>query len=285
MTIKEIFQQYGPEYVSCFGDDMPLDHRKVIDAIINCRTDYYGAIIYKCEKCDQSHVVYRSCGNRHCPNCQHHKTQQWLMKQMERQVPGHHFMITFTVPEKLRRFIRGNQRVCYSAMFKTSSETLCCPYSQIPSEVWNQGWVVDCQAIGSSDHGIKYLAPYIFKVAISDSRIVKVENRKVFFKYKKPESNRWRIMNLDVMEFLRRFLQHVLPTGFMKVRYYGFLHPGSSVPLDKIRTLIERAYEFEIVYQEPKLEQVSSPTCPHCGGELKYMYSVLPFMMISTGFG
>ena len=88
-------------------------------------------------------------------------------------------------------------------------------YPQIPSDVWNQKWVVNCQAIGAGEQSIKYLAPYVFKVAISNSRIVKVEDRRVFFKYRKNKSNRWRTMALDVMEFLRRFLQHVLPTGFI----------------------------------------------------------------------
>ncbi len=123
-TIKQIFTDYGPKYIARFGDDMPENHLKVINAITNCRTDYYGATIYRCEDCGQSHVVYRSCGNRHCPNCQHHKSHWWLTKQMKLQLPGHHFMITFTVPEGLRRFIRSNQRVCYSAMFKASSLTL-----------------------------------------------------------------------------------------------------------------------------------------------------------------
>src|SRR5512136_207964 len=103
---------------------MPKAHRKVIRAIIACRTEAYGMALYQCEKCGQILTVHRSCGNRHCPTCQHHKTRQWLEKQMERQLPGHHFMITFNVPEPLRRFIRGNQRAGYSAMFKASSETL-----------------------------------------------------------------------------------------------------------------------------------------------------------------
>ena len=45
-TTKEIFTQYGPEYITRFGDDTPSNHRKVIDAIVNCRTDHYGATIY-----------------------------------------------------------------------------------------------------------------------------------------------------------------------------------------------------------------------------------------------
>ncbi len=85
-TIKDIFQAFGPEYMTRFGDAMPGDHRKVINAIINCRTSQYGATIYTCEKCGQNHIIYRSCGNRHCPNCQHHKARQWLEKQIKRPI-------------------------------------------------------------------------------------------------------------------------------------------------------------------------------------------------------
>jgi hypothetical protein len=138
---------------------------------------------------------------------------------------------------------------------------------------------VNCQAIGSSERSIKYLAPYVFKVAISDSRIVKVKDRQVFFRYKKSLSERWRTMSLDVIEFLRRFLKHVLPGGFMKIRYYGFLSTTPSVPLNEICTLIELAYGFEVVIKEPKIESAPPIVCNHCGGWLKYRCSVLPFQL------
>jgi hypothetical protein len=97
-TINEIFSTFGPEYIERFGDDMPREHRKAVDAMIACRTQEAGVAYYECEQCGQLHVVYRSCGNRHCPACQHPKTRQWLQTQMNRQLPGHHFMLTFTVP-------------------------------------------------------------------------------------------------------------------------------------------------------------------------------------------
>jgi hypothetical protein len=363
MTMNEIFQEYAHEYIERFGDLMPFEHRKVIHAIINCRTQYCGTMIYQCEECGQTHIVYRSCGNRHCPNCQHHKTHQWLTKQVDRQLPGHHFMITFTMPQQIRHFIRSHQRACYAAMFKASSETIkklaldekyiggdlpgflgvlhtwgrqlvYHPHihyvvpggalskkdgrwhpsridfylpvkamskifkakfrdeirkshldSDIPEKVWNQDWIVNSQAVGTSAHSIEYLAPYVFKVAISNTRVLKVEDRKVFFKYKKPQSNRWRTMALDVMEFMRRFLQHVLPTGFMKIRYYGFLSPGSSVPLAKISALIELSFGFVITKPKIKIEPFDPPICNHCGGRLKYVASILPFKLIQSGPG
>lgn len=362
-TIKDIFQTFGPEYVQRYGDHMPDDHRKVIDAIINCRTEYFGASIYQCEDCGQKHIVYCSCGNRHCPNCQHHKARQWLTKQMEKQLPGHHFMVTFTVPEEIRRFIRSHQRICYSAMFRASSETMkklaadkkfiggdlpgfmgvlhtwgrqlhyhphihyIVPggalssadgrwhpsridfflpvkamskvfkakfkdemkkselFAEIPSEVWQKAWVVNCQAVGGSENTVKYLSSYVFKVAISNSRIIKVEDRNVFFKYRKNRSYRWRTMSLNVMEFLRRFLQNVLPSGLMKIRYYGFMHPSSSFSLQKVSTLIELAYGFEVVKPETGIEPFEFPKCLHCGGNLKYMASIRRFNPVLSAAG
>ena len=288
-TINDIFRTFGPQYLARYGQTMPKIHLKVIEALIGCRTETCGLVLYQCEKCGQSHLVYRSCGNRHCPTCQYHKTRQWLDKQIKRQLPGHHFMITFTVPEPLRRFIRQNQRIAYSALFKASSEAIkklaldekyiggdlpgflgvlhtwgrtleYHPHihyivpggafstfdglwhpsrvdfylpvkalskifkakfrkimrdagllDQIPPEVWQVDWNVNSQAVGSSEASLHYLAPYIFKVAISNSRIIKVENNTVFFRYPKPGSRRLRTMGLDSLEFIRCFLQQFCP--------------------------------------------------------------------------
>jgi len=243
-TINEIFRAFGPQYLERYAQTMPKIHIKVIRAIIGCRTESCGLVLYQCEKCGRSHLIYRSCGNRHCPTCQYHKIRQWLDKRMKHQLPGHHFMITFTVPEQLRRFIRKNQTVAYSALFKASSEAIkklaadekyiggdlpgflgvlhtwgrtleyhphihyivpggalstsdglwhpsridfylpvralskifkakfrCAMkdaglFDQIPPKVWQIDWNVNSQAVGSSEASLKYLAPYVFKVAI-----------------------------------------------------------------------------------------------------------------------
>ncbi|MCM3901805.1 MAG: transposase [Pyrinomonadaceae bacterium] len=77
------------------------------------------------------------------------------------------------------------------------------------------------------------------------------------------------------MEFIRRFLQHVLPTGFMKIRYYGFINPNCAVSLDRIRGLIELSYGFAVDLPVPDIEPRRPNTCPNCGGLLK-LRSVLP---------
>ena len=158
-------------------------------------------------------------------------------------------------------------------------------YSQIPSQIWEQNFIINSQAVGGSERSIKYLAPYVFKVAISDYRIVNVEKRRVSFKYKKSKSNRWRIMELDVIEFMRRYLQHVLPTGFMKIRYFGFLNPNCRLSLQRVAALIQLALGLLVKAPQQRIIPPKSPTCSICGGNLLYRASILAFRVLPAGAG
>src|SRR5207244_5075799 len=96
--LQELFHTHGAAYLEHFGETMPNAHKKVIAAISACRTEAAGATLYTCDACGQPHVVPRSCGNRHCPCCQQGKGRAWLERQQARQLPGEHFLLTFTVP-------------------------------------------------------------------------------------------------------------------------------------------------------------------------------------------
>ena len=141
---------------------------------------------------------------------------------------------------------------------------------KIDAEVWKAAWNVNSQAVGSSEGSLRYLAPYVFRVAISDSRIERVADGWVTFRYRKTGSSRIRRMTLTASEFIRRYLQHVLPAGFMKIRYYGFLGSGAATPLDEIRTAIERTLEYFVPKHES--EEMPKPHCPLCGGRLIFRY-------------
>src|SRR5713101_3717599 len=334
--LQELFRTHGPAYLARFGDAMPGTHKKVIAAISACRTEAAGATVYECAACGQPHVVYRSCGNRHCPGCQHGKGRMWLERQRERHLPGEHFLLTFTVPEPLRGFLRRQQRIGYGALFSASAAAIkklaadakyiggdltgffgvlhtwgrtlqFHPHihyvvtggalnradgrwhparpgfylpvralsrivrakfrdaiakhgllGEIPGEVWSTEWNVNCQAAGDGRGALQYLAPYVFKVAISERRILQVDDHDVRFRYHQPHSRRARTMTLPIMEFMRRFLQHVLPRGFMKVRYYGFLSPSSAVPLEEIKARIALANGFALASPETTVEAAAT---------------------------
>lgn len=357
-AITEIFRIFGPEYLQKYPH-MPRQHRKVIYAIINCRSGEYGAAFYRCEGCGGQHRVDRSCGNRHCPQCQYHKTRQWLETQLEKALPVNHNMLTFTVPSLIRPFCRANQQAAYGAMFKASSGSIkillkdprfvgtelpgltgvlqtwgrMIPYhphihyivpaggistdrkkwitarnnfylpvkalskiykakfktemerlgliDQIDPGVWAIDWVVDCKAVGTPEASLKYLAPYIFRVAISDNRIVAVKNRKVTFRYRKTGSRRMRKVTLEVMDFISRFLQHVLPAGFMKVRHYGFMNANCAISIRELRNMVVACLKnLALLLRDkvvpPATDTWRGPTCSGCGGRLVYLFSIIP---------
>jgi hypothetical protein len=77
---------------------------------------------------------------------------------------------------------------------------------------------------GGPQHVLRYLAGYTHRVAFSNHRLVAFDNDQVTFRYKDyAHGNKKRLMTLSAQEFLRRFLPHVLPRGFVRIRFYGFL--------------------------------------------------------------
>ena len=86
-----------------------------------------------------------------------------------------------------------------------------------------------------------YLGAYVFRVAISNARIVGYDGNHVTFKYYKVGSRRVRTCKLAVLDFIRRYMQHVLPKGFMKIRHYGFFSGKCSISIEQIRKMIALA--------------------------------------------
>ncbi len=108
-------------------------------------------------------------------------------------------------------------------------------FASLPPSVWEQDWVVHCQPVGNGLTAFKYLAPYIFRVAISNRRLVKVEDDQVTFRYRASDTGETKFCTLPAEKFIHRFLQHVLPKSFVKVRYYGLFSPGHRQQLTALR--------------------------------------------------
>ena len=99
----------------------------------------------------------------------------------------------------------------------------------VPAAAWAKPWVVYAKpTVQGSALVLRYLARYVHRVAITDARILAVDASTVTFRYRDARAPAWRTMTLAGEEFLRRFLQHVLPRGFHKVRYYGFWRPRAA---------------------------------------------------------
>jgi hypothetical protein len=139
----------------------------------------------------------------------------------------------------------------------------------IDPQVWTLPWNVHRQANHHGSSAFTSLAPYVCKVAISNRRIVSVANRTGICTSRKVGSARLRTAHLDVMELLRRFLQPVLPDGFMTVRHCGFLHASCALSLVTIRRLIVQEPTSE---DQPPLRQPQVPRaacCPTCGTPMR----------------
>jgi hypothetical protein len=133
----------------------------------------------------------------------------------------------------------------------------------VPDHVWQIDWVVDIRNVGNGEHALKYLTRYIYRVALTDSAILRHDHDSVTFRYRDSDSGRSRKMTLPAFEFLHRFLQHVLPKGFVKVRYYGLHHP-----VHRRRLFLARAQLcFRLNQPIPVLPPPSPkppPRCRHC---------------------
>jgi hypothetical protein len=178
----------------------------------------------------------------------------------------------FVHGKPLSRLIRGKFR---AALKETGL------YDLIPEKVWKQEWVCDVKTVGNGQAVLKYLAPYVYRVAISDRNILRVKDERVMFRYKDSENDKFKTCTLDVFEFLRRFLQHVLPKGFVKVRYFGFLATKKRQNLDSIKELIGKRLFRQNDWRTFGSQSTSYPkkpdklmTCPDCGSVLVFVCEI-----------
>jgi len=110
---------------------------------------------------------------------------------------------------------------------------------EIDPTVWTRRWTVHVQQIGSGDHATRYLSRYVYRVALSNHALERFEHGRVTFRYTHARTHATRHQTLPVDVFIGRFLQHVLPGGFTKIRSYGLLSPSRRPALDRARHLLQ----------------------------------------------
>jgi hypothetical protein len=131
--------------------------------------------------------------------------------------------------------------------------------------LYQQDWVVYAKPpFGGPEHVLHYLARYTHRVAISNHRRLSVSAAEVCFRWKDyAHHGRLRTLTLTSEEFLRRFVQHVLPRGFPRIRYFGFLaNRKRARMLPLCRALLHQLVPAEA----PLLAKATLWTCPHCHG-------------------
>jgi len=137
----------------------------------------------------------------------------------------------------------------------------------LPSSFWKKKWVVHSKPAGRGEKVLDYLGRYVYRIAITNNRLKSFDNGQVRFRYRDNRTQQIRHVTLPAREFIGRFLQHVLPRGCVKVRYYGIWSPSCRQQLDRARTLLTTkrpTTETSGTLPTPKSAAPVPRRCPLC---------------------
>ena len=274
ITLGDVFRRFADDYCQVHGRSLLPSHGRAIADILACRTPALGGHRWRCNQCSAEVHAYHSCKNRSCPTCHRNETERWLAARKAELLPCPYFHVTVTVPAVLHTWthqlvyhphvhclVTGGgvsadgrswcpSRTDYLLPTKALARLVCGklraalakrrPDLVVPEAVWKKPWVADCTAWGNgTDAVLEYLARYVHRVAITNSRIVDLDDSGVTIGHKDRGSGRSLRTRLSGHEFMRRFLQHVLPKGLHKIRYYGLWHPSRREQAACARQLLQ----------------------------------------------
>lgn len=351
--------------------------KRVLSAILSCRTASLGGHLQECDTCGKRHNTYNSCRDRHCPKCLGTEAARWLEARRQDLLGVEYFHVVFTIPEVLKELFLEDAKTAYGLLFSAVSETLqevAANPANLGARIgffqvlhtWTQkllfhphihcivpgggfsldgsrwisakrgfllpvrilstvfrgkllsklqgeiergrlskssektlalarvrqaaepDWVVYAKApFAGPEAVLAYLSRYTHRIAISNSRLLSLEAGQVTFRYKdRAQGNRTRTMTLPAREFLRRFLLHVIPKHFMRIRHCGlFANRVRRKNLARCRELLgetgpaeSSAPENETWQQRLlRLTGVDVTLCPHCQkGHLRVLGTLPP---------
>ena len=346
LTVHQLLRGLAPDYLQRFGSSMPGRQREVLKRILACRTPALGGQLFQCPDCAGFHYRYHSCNDRHCPQCGQTDADDWLRRQQARLLlPAPYFLLTFTVPEELRRLIRSHPQIALDLLFAASAQALqelarnprhlgaelgllgvlhtwsrtliyhphihyLVPggglsldqrqwiaarpgfflpikplgarfrtvfktrlqqqqpelFKEVPAKVWKRHWNVDSRPAGSGQNALRYLSRYVFKTATSNRTVQLLPDGKVHWPYRESKTGRHTSLDLQPLDFMGRFLQHVLPRSYARVRTFGWLHPAAKVRANRVRALLREKPLLtpaeQLAWTPPAPPDLSPPAVP-----------------------
>jgi hypothetical protein len=167
-------------------------------------------------------------------------------------------------------------------------------WQQVPAKAWSQKWVVHAQPAGSGQKVLDYLGRYVFRIAITQSRLESLQEGQVTFRYRDNRTQQIERVQLSAADFVQRFLQQVLPRGLAKVRHYGLdsaacrqRHVAAMALLQPVVLLQNTSAPLPVANAQPlscsPLPSAAASVwrCPRCGtGQLLWLGRVLPLKKI-----
>lgn len=124
IRVATVIETFEAELLAQYGDRLLPGHHRALAAMRACRSALSPRMQVQCEDCAEQRFVPHSCGHRACPHCQHHESQQWLERQLQRRVPTDYFLLTFTLPAELRTLAWQHQRTVYGLLLQCSWDTV-----------------------------------------------------------------------------------------------------------------------------------------------------------------
>jgi len=226
--------------------------QRVCGHLLSCHTEARGGLTARYDACGAEQPRYRSCGDRHCPQCQGRATEAWTECQRGDQLPVAYFHLVFTLPHRLNPWVQSHPEVIYRALFHAAWATLdafghdakrlggqlgmtgvlhtwgqiVCQHVHLHGLVpggalMAEDWVVYAKpGLAHTESVIGSLARYTHRIAISNARLLALDDDQVSLS---DRDGGHKTLTLDAPELIRRFLLHVLPKGLMRVRHYGLL--------------------------------------------------------------
>lgn len=123
-TFIDVLRRHQDAFEQQYSDQLTPEIKRAVHAMLNCKTEHQGQSQWYCQHCHHDDRLPLSCGHRHCPQCQHRTTTDWLERQKRKLLPVHYYMVTFTVPCELRGLAQAHPKALYQAMFKVASGVL-----------------------------------------------------------------------------------------------------------------------------------------------------------------
>jgi hypothetical protein len=151
-------------------------------------------------------------------------------------------------------------RTCFRQRLAENAPTAL---ATIAPRVWQQRWVTHSQPAGSGQSALRYLSRYVFQTATGNRRLTPLPDGRVLWKYRDSDTRQWRSIALEKQELIRRFLQHVLPAGYHRVRRFGWLHPAAKARRQRVELLLGQAEITPALMQlDPPLDAIEEEALP-----------------------
>ena len=142
-------------------------------------------------------------------------------------------------------------------------------FRKVKPAVWKETqWVVHSEPVGTGETTVRYLSRYVGRVALSERAILHHDADCITLRYRKSGTNEPRTLRLEPPEFIRRFLQHVLPSGLHKIRHFGLHHSSKRAQLRRLQAALALRARLPMPEPEPPTS-APPPACPQCQAPMR----------------